>query len=88
MPMATLEAYDHHGDPQSPPIRVDDADDEQADAALRASGLDLDRITATLEREGIHSFARSYDQLIACIQEKTKDLTHAAPSVHPVRQGC
>jgi transaldolase len=82
MLMATIEAYDHHGDPQSPPIPVEDADDDQAAAALRASGLDLDRITTALEREGIQSFTRSYDQLIACIQEKTKDPTQGAPSVH------
>jgi transaldolase len=78
MPMATLEAFDHHGHPQAPPISIDDADDDRAVAALRASGLDLDRITAALEREGIQSFTRSYDQLIACIQEKMKDLTHGA----------
>jgi len=78
MPMATLEAFDHHGDPQSSPIRVEDADDDHAAAALRASGLDLDGITAALEREGIHSFTRSYNELIACIQEKMKHLTHGA----------
>jgi transaldolase len=76
MPMATFEAYDHHGNPQSSPIRVGDADDDEAAGALRASGLDLDRITSTLEREGIRSFTRSYDQLIACIRQKMTEFTH------------
>jgi transaldolase len=72
MPIATLEAFDHHGDPQSPPIDIEDADDDQAITALHASGLDLDRLTTSLEREGVESFARSYDQLLACIDERIR----------------
>jgi transaldolase len=69
MPLATLEAFDDHGDPRFPPIDADDSADDRASAALQAAGLNLDRITATLEREGVDAFARSYDQLTASIQD-------------------
>jgi len=75
MPLATLEAFDHHGNPEAPPIDPSDTADNRTAAALRATGLDLDRITADLEREGVQAFARSYHQLITCIQDKTYALT-------------
>jgi hypothetical protein len=37
---------------------------------LHAAGVDLDAITATLEREGVASFCDSYHQLLDCITEK------------------
>jgi transaldolase len=88
MPLATLEAFDDHGDPRRfPPVGAnadDDTADDQASAALRAAGLDMDRITATLEREGVETFSRSYDQLVASIQDRMRRrppaVTRDAPS--------
>jgi transaldolase len=70
MPIATLEAFDDHGDPDSQRIDSGDTRDDLVLAALHASGLDLDRITATLEREGVEAFSRSYDELIASIGDR------------------
>ncbi len=39
-------------------------------AAAAAGGIDLDAITAQLEREGVHSFCDSYHQLLDCIERK------------------
>jgi transaldolase len=73
MPLATLEAFDDHGDARSPPIDTDTADD-LAGVDLRAAGVDLDRITAALEREGVEAFSSSYDELASCIEAKTRKL--------------
>ena len=39
-------------------------------AEATKAGLVLDRITATLEREGVRSFCSSYNELLACISSK------------------
>lgn len=69
MPERTLRAFADHG--RVPPPLADDAAPARAliDEAATA-GLDLDRITAELEREGVASFCDSYHQLLACIQSK------------------
>jgi transaldolase len=74
MPLATLEAFDHHGDPEFAPIDADDTADDRASAALRAAGLNLDQITTKLEREGVQAFSQSYDQLIASIHDRMRGL--------------
>jgi transaldolase len=73
MPEQTLRAFAEHGN-------VDhalDADPAAAKATLSAAaaeGVDLDRITAELEREGVKAFCESYDQLVACIESKLGSL--------------
>jgi transaldolase len=70
MPLATLEAFDDHGD--VPATHPDPSAAEQTFDAARAAGVDLDAITATLETEGVQSFQDSYDQLISCINRKLR----------------
>ena len=72
MPEATLRAFADHGDPARPPI---DPTGSAASETLRraaAAGIDLDAITAELEREGVRSFCDSYHQLLDCIEAKTQ----------------
>jgi transaldolase len=76
MPLATLEAFDDHGD--VPATHPDPAAAEHTFEAARAAGVDLDAITSTLEAEGVQSFQDSYDQLISCINHKLSALTPAA----------
>ena len=78
MPLATLDAFDDHGNAQVPPIDTKDTADDLAGVDLRAAGVDLEQITTALEREGVEAFASSYEQLIDCIREKTRKL---APGV-------
>src|SRR4029077_1623545 len=60
LPEATIEAFADHGHL----VRRVDADLDQAEAAwngLTAAGIDLDDVAATLEREGVSSFQKSFD---------------------------
>jgi transaldolase len=74
MPQATLEAFDDHGNAQFPPIDVGDPAGDLAGVDLRAAGVDLDRITTALEREGVEAFSSSYEQLVSCIRRKLRNL--------------
>lgn len=69
MPEATLRAFADHGDPTRPAIHDTGAADLRR---AEAAGIDLDAITAQLEREGVRSFCDSYHQLLDCIDTKTK----------------
>jgi transaldolase len=74
MPEKTLRAFADHGDPS----RAIDSDTAGAEAEriLRDAadaGIDLDAITAELEREGVRSFCASYEDLIGCIETKVQD---------------
>ena len=69
LPTATLEAYRDHGRPVS---RVAESFDEDAAvlAGLGALGIDLDAITATLQRDGVESFADAFDELMVALEKK------------------
>jgi transaldolase len=69
MPEHTLRAFADHG----VVARTLDADPDSAErmlAAAAAAGIDLDAVTAELEREGVRSFCDSYHQLLGCIERK------------------
>lgn len=73
MPPATLEAFRDHGITR----RTVDADLAAADqglADLAALGIDLDAVTDRLLVEGLASFQKSFDTLIAGIEAKTATL--------------
>ena len=42
------------------------------------AGIDLDAITARLEREGVRSFCDSYRELLACVGTKVQRTVPAA----------
>ena len=73
LPDATLDAFVDHGTLDR---RVDaDVDDAEAVwAALPTVGVDMDDVAETLEREGVASFAKAFDELIAALEEKAADL--------------
>jgi transaldolase len=76
MPEATLRAFADHGDVDHA-LSVAGA----ANAALRrarAAGIDLDAVTAELEREGVRSFCRSYHELLGCIEAKLQPMLDRA----------
>ncbi|MGH9047614.1 MAG: transaldolase [Acidimicrobiales bacterium] len=73
MPDATIEAFDDHGTV----ARTVDADPGAASAVLdglEAAGIDLADVSATLEDEGVHSFAKSFDELIQTLTDKAASL--------------
>jgi hypothetical protein len=44
---------------------------------LKAVGIDLDEVTLQLQRDGVKSFAESYDQLIQTLEGRRRALVHA-----------
>jgi transaldolase len=77
MPEATLRAFADHGD-SSVSSDWGPAAAEQTLRRARAAGVDLDAITAELEREGVESFRRSYEELLDCIERKLDRVAVAA----------
>jgi transaldolase len=73
MPEQTLRAFADHGDVE----QALDADPAAAQAILSSAadeGVDLEKITGDLEREGVKAFCDSYDELVACIESKLGSL--------------
>jgi transaldolase len=75
MPEGTLQAFADHGTV----ARTLDADPPAASdllARLAEVGVDLDEVSSTLEDEGVHSFAKSFDELIQSLSDKAGALGH------------
>jgi transaldolase len=73
LPEATLEAFGDHGTL----ARTVDATFDEADrvwGALADVGVDMDDVSAKLEREGVDSFMKSFDELIDALQTKADEL--------------
>jgi transaldolase len=73
IPDQTLEDFDNHGTV----ARTVDADLPGAHSVLEAFarlGLSLADVTAQLEDEGVASFSKSFDDLLATLDEKAKSL--------------
>jgi transaldolase len=76
MPLATIDAFGDHGDVAAA-TEFDIAEDERVIREAAEAGVDLDRVTNELEREGVESFLDSYRELTDCIESK---LRRVAPS--------
>ena len=73
MPRETIEAFEDHG----AVARTLDQDVEGARRVLAAfaeAGIDYDDVVATLEREGVDKFAKSFQQLFADVEAKRDSL--------------
>jgi transaldolase len=73
MPDQTLRAFADHGR-VSRSVDADVSQAEQLLAQLTTERVGLDGIAAALEREGVESFCRAYQQLLDCIVERAHDL--------------
>jgi transaldolase len=69
MPEATLRAFADHGEVSGAPP-VDPAAAERTLRRAQEAGVDLDAVTAALEREGVRSFCDAYHELLDCIAGK------------------
>lgn len=69
MPETTLRAFADHGD-AGRALDTDVAEAGRTLAQAAAAGVDLDGITAQLEREGVAAFCDSYDELLDCIERR------------------
>ena len=73
MPDQTLGDFDEHGTVS----RTVDADLGAAQTVmdeLASVGVDLDDVTLTLENEGVASFSKSFDELVASLDAKARTL--------------
>jgi transaldolase len=76
MPEKTLHAFADHGTVDVT-LGPDLAAARAVVSAAAAQGVDLDRLTSELEREGVQSFCDSYDELLRCIESKRGSLAAA-----------
>jgi transaldolase len=73
LPDQTMEAFADHGTV----ARTIDANIEGAESAwirLRNFGIDMTEIAAQLEHEGVESFQKSFQELIAALEQKLETL--------------
>jgi transaldolase len=73
---ATIEAFEDHGQLR----RTVDADLDDAErvwAELAEVGIDIDDVSARLEREGVDAFTKSFDELIDALQTKADELRNS-----------
>jgi transaldolase len=76
MPLDTIEAFLDHGRVERTlDRRVDDARDQLRQ--VEASGVSMERVTRELLEEGVASFAKSFEELIATIESKRQELAPA-----------
>jgi transaldolase len=81
MPPATLEAFRDHG----VTARTVDADLDSAEreiSDLAAAGIPLDAVTAQLLTDGLASFQKSFDTLIAGLEAKAAQLGRTLATSH------
>lgn len=73
LPPATLEAFRDHGEVRR---TVDEGQEEAADriARLAAVGIDFDRVTADLQREGVEKFSQPFDRLLATLERRRAEM--------------
>jgi transaldolase len=73
MPPETLAAYRDHGDPR---VRCTENVSEAREQLKKLAelGIDIDKVTAELEVEGVASFAKSFDALLKAVDEKSRVL--------------
>ena len=80
MPAATLEAVADHGRPKGDAVRGTYESARAVFKGLRRVGVDFDDVVDGLETQGLASFAKSWDELIASVM---KQLEKAGAGVMP-----
>ena len=70
MPEATLLAVADHGEIQGDAVRGSYAAAHALFETLSRAGLDIEEVANTLEEQGIASFAKSWDELIASVTKQ------------------
>jgi transaldolase len=70
---STLEAFDDHGE-VSGMLPADGGDCESVLSEFEEAGVDLDALASRLQEEGASSFAKSWNDLIDCVESKSTAL--------------
>jgi transaldolase len=80
MPEATLLAVGDHGEIRGDTVRGSYAAAQAIFELLGRAGLNIEEVANALEEQGIESFAKSWDELIASV---TKQVEKAGATVMP-----
>jgi transaldolase len=76
MPRETVEAFQDHGEVRD--SLTEDVDGARRTlAAFEAAGISYDDVVATLEREGVEKFAKSFQQLFSDVESKRDQMIPA-----------
>jgi transaldolase len=70
MPEKTLLAFADHGEVGAP-LAIDGGDAEEVIARHARAGVDVDALAAQLQEEGAKAFAKSWNEMLARIAQKT-----------------
>ncbi|MGZ8752388.1 MAG: transaldolase [Acidimicrobiia bacterium] len=70
----SIDALTDHGDPKPDTIMQGVVEALHLIEGLADAGVDYDDVTATIEREGVDSFARSYTDGLATLDKRAKEL--------------
>jgi transaldolase len=76
MPRETVEAFQDHGEVRES-LTEDVEGARRTLAAFADAGIDYDDVVATLEREGVEKFAKSFQQLFADVESKRDEMVAA-----------
>ncbi len=74
IPDATLAAFEDHGTVERT-IDTDVAAAHRVVADLAGLGIDLEDVAVQLEREGVESFAKSFDDVLATLADRVGEFT-------------
>lgn len=82
MPPATIKAYKDHGKPQVR-LTTDTHEAERVVEQLLEFGIPMDEVTQQLEDEGVASFSKSFDTLLAVVETRRQAaLLNARQKIH------
>lgn len=76
LPDDTLAAFDDHGT-VARTVDADPAAARQVVADLAALGIDLEEVAVKLEGEGVGSFAKSFDEVLATLGDRARQMTES-----------
>lgn len=76
MPPATVDAFEDHGVAKRT-LPEDVSASKKVVSDLAAAGIDLEQVCAELVDEGVRSFAKSFEQLLAAVEKKRGQLAAA-----------
>ncbi|MGA9749496.1 MAG: transaldolase [Nocardioides sp.] len=68
MPEKTMQAFADHGEVEGDQVTTKYDDARAAMAALAEAGIDYDDVIATLEREGVDKFVKSWEELVETVR--------------------
>jgi transaldolase len=71
---ASIEALRDHGDPKPDTVERNVEEAEAVIAGLADADVEYDDLTATLEHDGVGSFAQSYKDFLATLDKRREQI--------------